>query len=155
MKADSLSAAVEELRTKYAGTSFPSRLEDALASVDAASAYFIRDTNEVANIVWLADGVIYDATWYPPSDDERPSGQSTLNILPLSEISSFEIRESADIVRKVHGSVSGDLLVSAIAGNRLGTLYWGASSGDEADALRGFFAELLRIYVSSRRGAAT
>ena len=153
----SLRASIEELRAKYAGTSFVARLEEAdtLDTIDAASAFFIRDTKEVANIVWLAGGVIYDATWFPASDDDPLSGQSTLNILPLSEVAAFEVRESPDVVRQLHGSVGGDLLIRALADNRSATLYWGASSGEEADALREFFAELFRTYVSSMRDAAT
>lgn len=147
--ADSLQTAIEALRTKYAGTSFPLRLEDAasLGPVEAASTFFIRDTEEVANAVWLTNGVIYDATWFVESRE------STLNVLALSDVLAFEVREAPDVVQNTYGTVGGDFLVKVIGQSIGASLYWGASFGEEADALRAFYLEVLKAFVSVKGSA--
>lgn len=146
---NSLRAGIDKLRTKYAGTSFVARLDqaDTLDTVDAASAFYMRDTDEATNVVWLAGGIIYDATWFPAS------ALSTLIVLPVGEVIAFEAREAPDVVRQLFESVGGDVLIRAFAGNSGATLYWAASFGAEAETLRQFFEEVLRAYASARKNA--
>jgi hypothetical protein len=73
-----------------------------------------------------------------------------LNVIPLSEVIAFEVREAPDIVRELYGAVGGDLLIRAIGETSGATLYWGASSGEEAESLRRFFGELFKAYASTK-----
>ncbi len=147
MPSEALRVHIDELKEKYATTPFLARLEEAdqLAVIETASAYFVRDTDEVANAVWITGGVIYDATWLPGSD------QATLHILAVGQVTGLEIRGRPDVVRELYGSVGGDLLIRVMSPASESTLYWGADSGEEAESLRAFFIEVSRAYGSGHR----
>ena len=146
-----MKATIDQLRAKYADTSYPSRLDDAQSLADALEGsplFFVRDTEEVANVVWLQDGIIFDVTWFPEADP------STVNIRALRDVVAFEVREAPNVVRTIYETVGGDFIVKVVAPDQLGSLYWAASAGAEADALQAFFQQVLRAYASAKQNGS-
>lgn len=125
---------------RYSDTSLPMRWKEAtmLDPNPKPLAYWVRESDDLLNIVWLTDSDVRDITWFP--DDES----SSLNIIRYSAIAGFQVRESTD-AGTAHGlNVSGDYLVSVYSTAEYGNLYWVASNRKEENKLREFIAEFMK-----------
>ena len=160
MDADSVGQAITHLRAKYGGdVPLFKRLDDAIGfgRGEKADAFFLHDSADVVNLIWLnADG-IRDVTWLPRQrpdgkiESEEPhqhTSETIFNFLPLNQITSFEVRESSQVARKMGPNVSGDFMVQVFLGSSPhGQLYWIASNPAEVAQLRGFLQAVLAAFA--------
>lgn len=130
---------LEKMRNRYRDTSLPHRLKEAIMLTPdlETSAYWVRESDDIVNIVWLTDNDVRDITWFP--DDLS----SAFDITQYSAIAGFEIREAANVAKERFG-VAGNYLVSVYAMGEHGHLYWVASNRKEEDELRNFLAEFVK-----------
>lgn len=145
----SLKAELDELRTKYRGTLLIDRLDDAssMSAIENASASWIRDSEEVVNAVWLEGGRLFDVTWVPTAE------QSMVNILPLSQVLGFELREASGLVSAMLPGMTGNVLARVWAQSTGATLLWAASSPEEIISLRGFVKAVVAAQAAWQRAA--
>lgn len=125
---------VSSLLDRYRNTSLPMRYKEGIMPTPnlEPSAYWIRESSDLVNIVWLTDSDVRDITWFP--DDQS----SSLNIVRYSAVLGYQIRE-ADDAGKSHGlRVTGNYVVSIYASGRYGTLYWVANDRRAEEELRKF-----------------
>lgn len=173
---------VQRLLGKYDGTPLQARWQEAISfgAGIAASDYWIRDSDNVVNIVWLnSDGIrdvamvimpvpseqLWDADdedeeeYHDEGEDDDDDGdyqdlieyrEAMFNFVPLKSIASFEVREGNGIARQYGLAVSGDKLVNVILNTSVGHLYWVANSGDEIEHLDRFFQSVLTAYLHTR-----
>ena len=135
----SLKEVLETMLNKYRDTSLPHRLKEAimLTSDLETSAYWVRESDDIVNIVWLTDNDVRDITWFP---DDR---LSTFDVTRYSAIAGYEIREATDVAKGRFG-VAGNYLVSVYSIGEYAHLYWVASNRREEDELRNFLAEFVK-----------
>ena len=132
----------EQILKKYPDTSLPMRWKEATISDPdpKPSAFWVRESNDLLNIVWLTDSDVRDITWFPDIK------VSTLIILRYSAITGFQVRESIDVGRSHELNVSGNYLVSVYSKGEHGGLYWVASNRKEEEELRDFVAEFAKKF---------
>lgn len=147
MNTDKFEKLVNAVLTKYEDTSLRAKWEDATSFGEQAKAlsYWIRDSKDVVNIVWLCLDGIRDITWFPSPN------QSIFNFLPLSSIITVEVRESANVARVLGYDVKGDLAVQVFnAATKETTLVWVAATKTQKRNLRAFLSNVLTAYLNSR-----
>ena len=101
-------------------------------------AYWVRESNDLLNIIWLTDSDVRDITLFP--DDKS----SSLNIIRYSAIAGFQVRESINAGISHGLNVSGNYLISVYSIGSHGNVYWIASNRREEDELRKFIAEFIK-----------
>ena len=105
-------------------------------------AYWIRDSNDVINIVWLTPLGIYDISWFPTPD------QSAFNYVPLRNFLSFEVRRLKDVSQYFGHKVKGDVIVVAYCQPHSPNLLWVADTKKQTNELEGFFSHVFASYRS-------
>lgn len=135
----------EAILTKYETTSLRKRWEEAIsfgAGADAI-AYWIRDSEDVVNIVWLSPNSIRDITWFPKLN------QSIFNFLPLRNIASIEVRKGADIAKRFGYTVKGNLIIRIFCVANSGNLAWVPNTKRQERDLRTFVDQVYKAYVTA------
>lgn len=129
---------------KYKDIALVARWREAIAFGEGikADSYWIRDSEDVVNIVWLNSDGIRDITWH------SPSGESMFNFVPLKNVLTFELHERENIVEELL-NVSGNLLIHVIVTGRRGDLWWVAENKESEQRLRTFFASVLERYIKA------
>ena len=146
---------IQSLLSKYDGTPLQSRWQEAISfgSGFAASDYWIRDSDDVVNIVWLNSDGIRDIGMfrYPPSsDDENPIFEAAFTFVPFRSIASVDVREGQDIARRAQFPASGSKMVLVTLAAPRGHLYWIANLQHEMEQLGGFVTSVLSAYLNNR-----
>lgn len=133
---------VETILTKHNIASLSKTWEQAISLEPKADiiASWIRDSDDVINIVWLTPTGIYDISWFP----EPP--QSVLNYVPLQNILSFEIRTMANVAHYFGHTVKGNILTAAYCQPNSPNLYWVADTEEQAKELESFFLHVSASY---------
>ena len=106
-------------------------------------AFWVRDTSDAVNIVWLNNDGIRDITYLPTT------GESMFNFIRLDNIATFELREGENVAAKLGIGVSGILVVLVLPRAPRGETFWVTSTEEEAQALRRFYAAVLQAYVAA------
>ena len=103
-------------------------------------AFWIRESEDLVNVVWLTQQDIRDITWLPGYD------LSTFHLLRLSAITSLETRQAPEAAQSLgYASVSGDYLTYVHTPSERGGLVWIASKDAENIArLRNFVSEVVK-----------
>jgi hypothetical protein len=130
-----------QILNKYPSSDLSKRWQEAVSfgEKDIAQSYWIRDSEDVVNIVWLNSDGIRDIAW------SRTSNETMFNYIPLKNILTFEIREMLNIAIKRPGVV-GNYLVRVIQSGGSGDLWWVAENEESMQRLRDFLASVLTIY---------
>ncbi len=130
---------IDALASGLADSNFAQRWEDTqrFGSKLEPSAFWIRQTEDIVNVAWIEEGVVFDISWYP----ER--GLSTVAFLPLSNIAGMEFREALNAAATFHLPVSGEFIVSVHGSDARASLIW-AASGENAEELRAFALAVAR-----------
>jgi len=138
---------VEVILTKYAETPLRKRWEEAISFGTGAGAlaHWIRDSEDVVNIVWLSPTSIRDVTWVPTLN------QAIFNFLPLRNITSIEVREGADIGKLFKYGVKGNLMVRMLCIRDTGDLAWIADGELQARELKVFLSKVLEAHSKAIR----
>jgi len=133
---------VEAILAKYEESTLADRWDEALAFGSGAEAqsFWIRDSEDVINLVWLNDDGIRDITLV------TSDGETMFNFVPLTQISAFEVRERENIAAQFPLGVGGHFLIHVIVPGPHGQLYWVAHDEDTAKQLREFFKTVIAAY---------
>lgn len=153
---------VEPLLGKYGETTLLARWQEATAFGAGADAttFWIRDSSDLVNIVWLnSDGIrditLLHYTIYDEADD--PEGErraqeheeAMFNFVPLGSIATFEVRQGADVASQFRLGVRGHLLVHVVLNSApTANIYWVADTQSEAESLQSFLSAVLSAYVA-------
>lgn len=131
---------VETLLSRLNITALTERWQDALgdARIPEPLAYWIRESADIVNIVWLSDDALRDITWLTEQKI------SLLNILPLVSIGAVEVREQEGAAQLMGVPVVGNLIIRIFTGLDEGNLIWVANSAPEKEGLRQFFHHVSR-----------
>jgi hypothetical protein len=105
-------------------------------------AYWIRDSNDVINIVWLTPLGIYDISWFPDP------AQSAFNYVPLRNVLAFEVRKMKNVAQYVGHKVKGNVLVIAYCQPHSPNLLWIAETQKQTNELESFFLHVFTSYQS-------
>ena len=145
MNNDEFESLASAVLTKHKDTSLRKRWEDAISFGGRVKvlAFWIRDSEDVVNIVWLSPDGIRDITWFPQSD------LSTFSFLMLPSIVSVEVRESANVAKALGYDVSGELVVRVFSAIKEGTLGWVAETEEHKRDLRAFLSKVLTVYTTA------
>jgi len=131
---------------KYSSATLSRRWQEACSfgQKERAQSYWIRDSKDVVNIVWLNSDGIRDITLSPSSDE------SLFNFVPLKSITTFEIHEKKDVMLS-RLQVKGDFVVKVIIGaGQRGNIWWVAENEISATRLRAFLASVLASYAKKQ-----
>ncbi len=133
---------VKSLLQEYDDTSLQNRWKEATSFGDAAQAdaFWIRNSSDLVNIVWLNKDGIRDLTFLSDSKE------SMFNFLPLKSISTFEIREREHIAELLGLRVEGYLVIHVVVPSQGGQVYWVANTKNDARALRTFLKAVMQAY---------
>lgn len=131
--------------TKYKGTSLQKRWKEAISFGTGANAiaYWIRDSEDVVNIVWLSPNSIRDITWFPQLN------QTLFNFLPLRNIASIEVREGIEIAKRFGYLVKGNLIVRVFCVASSGNIAWVSDTKQHERDLRAFADQVYKAYVTA------
>lgn len=103
-------------------------------------AYWIRDSDDVINIVWLTAVEVCDVFWFPDPD------QSAFNYIPLRNILSFEVRRTKNVAQYHGYKVKGDVLITAYCKPNSPNLFWAANTQKQIKDLEDFSRHLFTIF---------
>jgi len=140
----SFRALVEQILDRYRQTTLITRWEEATASDPDPKplAFWMRESDDLVNIVWLNRSGVWDITWYPDRE------MTTFNFARISAIIGFEVREAADAAEQFSLTVAGHYVVNVYVGaGRGGGFIWAAKDGKEAAALRVFVGQLSKLLL--------
>ena len=107
-----------------------------------AQAFWLRESEDLVNIVALGTRFIWDVSWQPKFN------MCQAVILRLSHVVSVETRDSQDAALSLGLSVSGNLAVVVHVMSDRGGVVWAAHNDDSASSLRRFTEQVLRILAS-------
>ena len=142
---------MQALLNKYDGTPLQSRWQEAISfgSGLVASDYWIRDSADVVNVVWLnADGVRdVGMIRYVDREDVSPVWETSFSFVPLKRIASVEVREGENVALRVAFPASGDKMALVTLTASQGHLYWVANLEEEATRLSKFVTSILSAYL--------
>lgn len=128
---------------KYKDTALVVRWQEAIAFGEGikAHSYWIRDSKDVVNIVWLNSDGIRDIALH------MPSGESTFSFVPLKSIVTVETRDKKDVAREIL-NVAGDYVVHVIITGKLGggDIWWVAESEESKQRLNSFLTSVFEGY---------
>lgn len=138
---------VRPLLDRYRHTSLAARWEDVIALDPDPKplAFWMRDSDDLVNIVWLTPHDVRDITWYPQTQ------RSTLNILPLHVFSGIEVLEGAEAAKISGVGVAGYLVIDVRATFTGNGLIWVANSEKEATELRRFVTQFLKTALETSK----
>lgn len=141
---ESFEQAVKSILAKYKDKPLVSRWQEAIAFGKGirADTYWIRDSKDVVNIVWLNSDGIRDITWH------TPSGESMFNFLPLKSIVTFTVREKKNIAIHLL-KVTGNFMVHVISRATYGDLWWVAENEESRQRLHAFLSAVLKKYAKA------
>jgi hypothetical protein len=131
---------VQAIISRHPKTSLADRWADA-RFVDprpSPDASWVRESDDLVNIVWLVHGGIIDITWFPASQT------GTFNYMPLANIADIEVRQGPNLGEQMGLSISGDLVVRVRGSVEGGGVVWIASDRRNATQLRRFVGALLK-----------
>jgi len=140
----SLRDIVKPILGRYPKTSLITRWEEATASDRDPKplAFWIRESDDLVNIVWLNRSGVWDITWYPNKE------MTTFNFAKVSAIVGFEVREAAGVAEELGLKVTGHYVVDVFAGSgRGGGFIWVAKDEKEAAELRVFVGQLSKLLL--------
>ena len=131
---------------EYQNTELTMRWQEAIAFGEGAKAqsYWIRDSGDVVNIVWLNSDGIRDITLL------MPSHESMFNFVPLKCIVTIEVRETGNVVKQTLG-VEGNYAVHVIVTGARGDIWWVAENEDSRRRLNSFLTSVLENYSNVLR----
>lgn len=140
MDIDNFKGLADAVLEKHKDTSLRERWEDAISFGEGAkaSAFWIRDSEDIINIVWLCSDGIRDITWFSGSNS------SIFNFLPLQSIGAVEIREGNDIARGFGYPVNGDFIVRLFP-ESMGRVAWAAETEEQKRDLRVFLSNVFTL----------
>ena len=143
--------AVQSLLTRYDGSQLQSRWQEAVSfgSGLAAYNYWVRDSDDTVNIVWLnADGIRdVGMIRYTARAGEPPVWEASFTFVPLKRIASIEVREGEHIARRAAFPASGNKMALVTLTASQGHLYWVANLEEEAEKLSKFVTDVLSAYL--------
>lgn len=144
-KTTSFRAVVEAILNRYRQTSLITRWEEATASEPDLKplAFWIRESGDLVNIVWLMRHGVWDITWYPQRD------MSTFNFSRLSAITGFEVREAADAAKQFGLMVTGHYVVDIYVSSGRGGFIWAASNEKDEAELREFVVKFSKLLLEA------
>lgn len=136
---------VEEILNRYRQTSLIERWREAiqLEPDPKPIAYWIRESEDLVNIVWLMRHDVRDITWYPTK------GMSTFNILRYPAIAGFEVREASKVAESFGLGIVGNYLVHVHSYAERGGLFWVASNEEEEVTLTRLLGQLMELLEES------
>lgn len=131
---------VEDLLNRLNIPPLSERWQDATGGtpIQEPLAYWIRNSPDMVNIVWLTNEFLKDVTWLPKQN------LSLINVALLSSIAMMEVRTQEGAAQQMGLPVSGDFVVRVFAGGTENSLIWVASTPEEKQALREFFRHVSR-----------
>ena len=134
---------VKSLLQEYDDTTLQNRWEEATSFGVAghADAFWIRNSKDLVNIVWLNEDGIRDITLLPQN------GETMFNFLLLKNIATFEIREQEHLAELFNLRVEGRLVVHVVVSAPFGQLYWVANTKKDARELRVFLQAVMQKYL--------
>ena len=137
-------ATVQAIISRHPEAAIADRWEEA-GSIDlnrAPDTSWIRESDDLINIVWLTDqGIIADITWFPSTQT------ATFSYLRLSTILQIEIRQGPNLGQQMGLSLSGELVATVHTSSHRAGLVWIASDAENATELRAFVSEVLKRIV--------
>ena len=137
---------VTSLLQKHDGSALAERWDEANAFGSSTEVFtsWIRETDDLINIVWLTPDGIKDITWFPAFQ------RAMFNFLPLRSINAFEVREGKDIGMAFGYSVEGDYIIRALTTPQTAILVWIAATAQQQQDLKAFYKVLMTHYVTTR-----
>ena len=134
---------VESLLQEYSETTLQKRWEEATAfgNADKADAFWIRNSSDLVNIVWLNEDGIRDLTLLPGSKE------TMFNFLLLKNITTFEIRENEGMAETFGLGVEGYLVIHVVMPSSDGQVYWVANTKKDSNALHTFLKAVMQAYL--------
>lgn len=135
-----LESAVSLILEKYRTTPLVERWREAISfgSGVHASAYWIRDSADAVNVVWIASDGIRDITLVP-----GPPTFSMFDFLPKRSISSIGTREAENAGRNFRFPASGDFLVLIFTTSDNARIGLVADTEDQKHALKAFAQQIM------------
>ncbi len=133
--------AVDKLISRHPETPLANRWAEAQSTEPSPTpaAYWIRESEDLINVVWLTTRGIGDITWIPARQ------MSTFIFLKISQIVGAEIREAPGAGEGLGLPVSGNFAVFIRASSDRASLVWVASDDpDNVSQLRSFAGQVLR-----------
>lgn len=140
MGIDNFEGLANAVLEKHKDTPLRERWEEAISFGEGAkaTAFWIRDSEDVVNIVWLCFDGIRDITWLPEPD------QSIFNFLPLYSISAIEVREADGVARVFGYGVNGNFMVRVFP-ESVGKMAWIAETEEQKRDLRAFLSNVFNL----------
>ena len=137
---------VKNLLQEYESTSLGNRWEEATSfgAAGHADAFWIRNSKDLVNIVWLNEDGIRDITLL------TGSSETMFNFLLLKNIVAFEIREKEHITEMLSLGVEGHLVVHLVVPSPRGQLYWVANTERDVRELHVFLKTVMQEYLRHR-----
>lgn len=134
---------VKSLLQEYESASLRNRWEEATSfgAAGHADAFWIRNSKDLVNIVWLNEDGIRDITLL------LQSGETMFNFLLLKNIATFEIRETEHLAKLLGLGVEGHLVVHVVMSAPFGQLYWVANTKKDAKELHVFLQAVMQKYL--------
>lgn len=140
---ESFEQATKPKLAKYRDTTLVMRWQEAIAFGEGikAHSYWIRDSEDVVNIVWLNSDGIRDIVLHTPSNE------SMFNFVPLKSIVTIEVRDKENIAEQLL-NVTGDYVIHVIVtGIRAGgDIWWVAENDESKQKLSSFLTSVFESY---------
>ena len=136
---------VKSILNKYDDVRLRNKWQEAVSfgTGSSAIAYWIRDSEDIVNIVWLSPNSIRDISWFPKMN------LAVFNFLPLQNIIAIESREQSNIAKSFGFPVEGKLLVRVFAPTKQAVLAWAADTGQQERSLRAFTNQVFTAYTKA------
>jgi len=137
----SFEQATKSTLAKYEATPLVMRWEEAIAFGEGikADSYWIRDSKDLVNIVWLNSDGIRDITL------DTLSSESMFNFVPLKSILTIEVRQQENIAKQLL-KVEGSYVVHVIVTGTGGDVWWVAENEESRRRLNSFLTSVLGSY---------
>ena len=132
---------VEAVLNRHRNTPVVARWEESKPSDEAFEpvAFWIRESADLVNIVWLTGQNIRDISWFPNEN------RSTFDITRISALTGFEVREEKYAAKKSGCNVEGDYIVDVFVTSTRGGFLWVASNAKEKSTLQDFIKQLEKL----------
>ncbi len=139
-KAQEFRVRVEEVLKQRGFQSLSDRWQEAIKTSPEIEddAFWIRDSDDLINIIWLTPQDIRDITYYPDRD------LSSFNLLAINHIVGIAVREGPQATTAMGSTILGNYMISANAVSSSASLYWVASSDLQKTELQRFLFLLLQ-----------
>ena len=131
---------VKSLLQEYESASLRNRWEEATSfgAAGHADAFWIRNSKDLVNIVWLNEDGIRDITLL------TESSETMFNFLLLKNIVAFEIREREHVTEVLGLGVEGHLVVHTVVPAPHGQVYWVANTKKDVRELHVFLKTVMQ-----------